>query len=349
MEDVTSLSNNATRQVYLLTYSQANLANFPTRRSFIDAVLDSFAQTPSTVIHWVCAKEAHANGGTHYHVAIKLDRVQRWLRVRRYLESQYYIRVNFSSIHCNYYSAWKYVTKEDKDPLQSENHPVLTNAPRTMSASEVVHDAPDASQSEGPRKRRRKSRLSAFEVGEIALANDIKSRLQLLAFANKQKLEGKTDLAEFIFNRSKKSVDEALSTAWEMTNAEMVLERERLKRLDILEQCLQSDCVEGCNARWLHQAKDILSRNDINVETFSSAVKCLLEQGRGKYRNIIITGPTNCGKTFILQPLTHIYTAFVNPATATYAWIGVERAQVVLLNDFRWSPQVIIIYYYIAI
>ena len=44
---------------------------------------------------------------------------------------------NFSNRHENYYSAWKYTTKEDLEYIQSEGHPVLTNAqpPQTTRAS----------------------------------------------------------------------------------------------------------------------------------------------------------------------------------------------------------------------
>ena len=44
--------------------------------------------------------------------------------------------VNFSNSHDNYYSAWKYVTKEDEEVLQSADHPHLWNSkpPRTQSS-----------------------------------------------------------------------------------------------------------------------------------------------------------------------------------------------------------------------
>ena len=67
----------------------------------------------------------------------------------------------------------------------------------------------------------------------------------------------------------------------------------------------------------------------------------LLEKGRGKYRNIFLKGPANCGKTFLLNPLTVIYRTFLNPASTTFAWVGAELAEIIFLNDFRWSAQVL--------
>ncbi len=320
------------RTVYLITYSRADVRRFPTREVFSDAVLQAFGNTSTRVLQWVCCQEQHEDGGPHFHMAVKLDKLQRWLTVKRDLENRHEIVVNFSAHHVNYYTAWQYVTKEDSLFIESPGHPVLGNPPNTQAALEAL--------TQRPHKRRRKDRLSPYEVGEIAVENNLRTRLQLLAFANKQKELGKTDLAEFIMNRGRKVVDEALSTAWEMAEAEAALERAKLRRMDILNHTLQEDCVPGCNQQWLQQALDVLNRNSIPRHEFTQAVRHLLLEGRGKYRNIMITGPTNCGKSFMLQPVTCIYRAFCNPATTSYAWIGAAEAEVILLNDFRWNQQV---------
>ena len=67
----------------------------------------------------------------------------------------------------------------------------------------------------------------------------------------------------------------------------------------------------------------------------------LLAKGRGEYRNIIIVGPANYGKTFLLNPLNVIFKTFSNPALTSFAWVGKEAAECLFLNDFRWSPSVI--------
>jgi len=55
----------------------------------------------------------------------------------------------------------------------------------------------------------------------------------------------------------------------------------------------------------------------------------------------MIVGTANCGKTFLLNPLTEMYHTFCNPASGSFAWIGVESGECIFLNDFRWSPQLI--------
>ena len=88
-------------------------------------------------------------------------------------------------------------------------------------------------------------------------------------------------------------------------------------------------------------AGQVLQHNDISPNEFSQAVRNVLEQGRGKYRNVSLKEPTNCGKTFLLNPLNIMFRTFTNPTTTTFAWLGTETAKVIFLNDFRWCSQII--------
>ena len=131
--------------MYLITYSQADLQKFPTRRAFADVVVNSFGcETETPVVQWACCLEQHRNGGYHFHIAVKLQRCKRWLPSKSYLTQQHSISVHFSSSHDNYYSAWKYVTKEDDDVLESQGHPDLRNKkpPRTAKATRQVRRKP---------------------------------------------------------------------------------------------------------------------------------------------------------------------------------------------------------------
>ena len=124
------------RKVYL-TYSQADVDRFPTRDSFVQAVLYAFHDSPANDIQWCCCMEEHSkSGGFHFHMTIKLDKNQRWLGIKRFLLERCCISVHFSAIHRNYFSAWQYVTKEDGYFIQSEGHPDLSDGrPKTTKAS----------------------------------------------------------------------------------------------------------------------------------------------------------------------------------------------------------------------
>jgi hypothetical protein len=332
------------------------MEDFPTRESFSEAVIDAFANATNTAMkQWVCCMEKHADGGVHYHMTLKLAKCHRWLTARNFLSDNFGINVNFSAAHVNYYSAWSYVTKEDLDYIESANHPDLTNAPRTMAASQArcrSQDRAPTSQEQDQdqlvtdcvppsrAKCARRSRMTNFEFSQIVRAKNLKTKLELLSFVEKQSAEGKNDMAEFVMNRSQKNVSEIMETTWAMARAPQDLERSCLKRITILERTVNGECIEGCRETWQAQAEDVLQRNGIDKITFMAAIYTLLKEGRGKYRNLLVTGPSNCGKSFLFKPLPLIYRAFVNPACNNFAWLGIEEAEVVLLNDFRWTSQV---------
>ena len=349
--DETSLAPQV-RQVYLITYSQANLEKFPTRRSFAECVQQAFQATCTGVMQWVCCRERHSVRGQHYHMAVKLKKLRRWSAVKSYLREKEGITVHFSNAHNNYFTAWRYVTKEDEEALESPDHPYLWNSkpPRTQKASEKrasdgrtnaleLNEECASTAVHNPRKR---NRLSAFDLSEIIVQKEIKTRTELLALAQDQKKEGKNDVAEFIFKRGDRVVSEIINTAWEMTRANEQLERSKKSRIDILTAAaLGEQCVSGWNGLWYYLAHQTLQNNGVEKLAFTNAIVDLLKRGRGKYRNILIVGPANCGKTFVLNPLNSIFNTFTNPATTTFAWVGAEQAECIFLNDFRWSNQLI--------
>ena len=325
------------RSIYLITYSQLDEAICPTRDRFAEMVCSAWLQvTKSEVIQWVVSREAHQNEGSHYHMAVKLNKRYRWLSVRNYLQDTYGIRVNFSDIHGNYYSAYRYVTKEDAGHIKSPNHPDLANAVHTENASRTK-----SSKRKSTEKVGRSKRLKPYDVSKLIREKGLKTRLELMALATAQESDGKTDLIEYITNRGSKHVNELLSLSSELSGAQEKYERSTKTRLEILSEHLNEPCEPECDEQWLTAAIEIMNRNEIMISAFAGSLFNALKDGRGKYRNIFIHGPANCGKTFILSPLKVIYKAFVNPASGSFAWVGAETAEVILLNDFRWSSAVI--------
>ena len=89
------------------------------------------------------------------------------------------------------------------------------------------------------------------------------------------------------------------------------LEWSRKTRIQVISETLNSDCVETCREKyWLKCAKKILRNNKINQYFFASAMRNALIKGTQK-NNILIVGPTNCGKSFLLNPLELIFNAYL--------------------------------------
>ena len=188
-------------------------------------------------------------------------------------------------------------------------------------------------------KNKKKKKLSAFDVSQIVKEKGLKTMQELQSLAYEQKKEGKTDLAEFLISRSPRVVADIVNTSWEIEGASAKLSRAKKSRMQLLQEVSNTECVEGCNGQWLLSAMEILENNGISPLFCSTAVKELLLKGRGKNRNILITGHANCSKTFLPNPLTTIYETFCNPATGSFAWVGVENAECIFLNNFHWCSQ----------
>ena len=162
-----------------------------------------------------------------------------------------------------------------------------------------------------------------------------------MCLAVQQKQEGKTSLAEFITSKRENAVEDALAVAKEFAEAEKKLARLRKTHVDLLNEAKEGECLEGCDGKWSLAAQQLLKGNSITLKSFCKAIYTVLEKGRGKYQNIYIHGPANCGKTFILLLLKSIYRAFCNPATGTFALMAADEAEIIFLNDFRWTATVI--------
>ena len=95
------------------------------REEFASVVVEKFAKCNAKILRLCCSSESHKKSGKHYHLSLKLDRNQRWLSS---LRNEHGINVNCSSNHHNYYSAWAYVTKKEKNFVENAGHPDFRNA-----------------------------------------------------------------------------------------------------------------------------------------------------------------------------------------------------------------------------
>ena len=335
---------NGKRQ-YLVTYSQLNKDLFPSRQSFGNMIEREFSRGNSVVkvSHWACCQEAHQDGGQHYHCAVKLTGLKKWVRVKETIQEVYGISVNFSDSHDSYLSAYRYVTKTDVDVVHSEGHPNLADAksPQTKAATAANKRRSTERASTGCKARKR-LRLTNQDAAMFIRQHNIHDYIQFLAVADERLKEGLTDISDFIFNRSENTLRELIVKTWQMAGAAAKIEKKKKDRFDILvDYKFEKLCV--CDGEWLSCAKEILRLNGIREEEFVGAIKLSLQHGRGKFRNVMIVGPTNCAKTFILKPLATMYSdeIFENPANHRFGWVGAERASVIMLQDFRWSQDLI--------
>ena len=262
-----SLETESQRLVYLITYSRIDATKFPTRESFSKAVLKGWQNRRIRVLQWVVSLEGHENsdvsssGGSNlnHHMAIKVSNRAKWLQVRNFLDEKYGIQVNFSDKHNTYYSAYRYVTKEDSGALHSTSHPDLRDAPKTEKAIAAKKIKGKSERGSAKKKNRKEKCLSIYDVAQLIQAKKI-TRLELVCLAVEQEREGKTSVAQFIANKGTKAVDEALAIAKEFGEAEAKLARSKKTRIQLLEECKDSKCCEGCQESWIEAAQSLLKR-----------------------------------------------------------------------------------------
>ena len=189
-----SLTRNQARRTYLITYSQADLSKVPSRDSFAKLVVEAFTSrgnVKAKPLHWACCQEAHADGGKHYHLCIKLSEPQRWQAAKSYVAVRTGIILHFSSAHDNYYTAYKYVTKTDEEVFHSSDHPNLTNvhSPKTKSCIRAYREKRNNQQVSNKQNQppKKQPKLSNLAVHEFLIENKIKRKEELFAMAREQR------------------------------------------------------------------------------------------------------------------------------------------------------------------
>jgi hypothetical protein len=191
---------------------------------------------------------------------------------------------------------------------------------------------------------RRGPKLTPYQVKQIIIDNNIKDNLQLSALANNCASNEQHLLAEWVCNNKKKSARlDLINTAWELDGAQAALHEKNLTRMEKLERQLHADHAvhetgHECGGRWLTAALQILERNGIDLRMYQDKLSKCLKFGRNKMNNIFLVGQRNCGKSFLLRPLTLIFSTFCNPASGSFNWVGAPEKEVIFLNDFRYPP-----------
>ena len=162
-------------------YSQADLAKFPTRKGFGKCIKKHFNSGSGKVKvqYWTCAKQKHQNGGVHYHVALKFTGPKRWKSVQESISLKEGVVVTFWDNYDNYYSAHRYICKDDDSVHQNKHHPNLDEvaSPRTKKSTQAYRQARKSyaqeNRTDAPQKKKQKAtsrkRLTQFEVSEFLL------------------------------------------------------------------------------------------------------------------------------------------------------------------------------------
>ena len=122
-------------------------------------------------------------------------------------------------------------------------------------------------------------------------------------------------------------------------SAKELCEPTNATKLDILRGALEKPC-SSADCPWLAAALEVLQRNSIARAEWAEVVKATLQHGRGKGSNMMVVGPADSAKTFMLMPMVDIFDAFTSPAQGRFNLVGASTKEVIILDDFRWNEDV---------
>ena len=337
-EDFAESSGSKSRRTYLLTYSQADLGRYPTCLSFSEMILCACESVKSSgkIKHWACCREQHQNGGSHYHMSTGFDGTRRWKPIKDYIYNNENISINFSTKTLGYVAAYRYVCKEKppEDVLHSPEHTNLKNIV-TPKTNKVMHKYSDSQKekqkalfrddkSEGScNKPDKTKRLRNSDVASLMVSENIKNNTELFKLTYQRNESGEHDLKNFILKKSAKALSDLVSTTWKIQNAETNLERRNKPRMQIIAKQASGVCITGCNEKWYNCASEVLQNNQINLYWFAGATRQAPTKRRQKNVNILIVGPTDCGKIILVKPARNFFQSFCQ---SCYLKICLDRA-----------------------
>lgn len=369
------------RRVFLITYSQADLSIFPSTQKFSEEIVKAFGEKKiiewACCMEDHVDGGKHFHMAVSFTSSLRFNPVKK-LFLKNFGVSIHFKIKSYGYAAAYKYICKE---KPIEEVLHSEGHSPLSRikTPQTLKAMKTFSQKSSAVKKNERKSTRRRlnlvtsdsssdgenevtvmepeeksdgeeeepreflpAKLKPLEVSEFMVREGIRTRKLLMYVAKLRAKNGERDLKAFVVTHSKKFVNELIESTWELEDSEQSIEREKMARLDILAEALHGDCVETCQQHeWLRCAVSILQSNGINVYVFAAAIRNALKNGRGKGNNVLIVGPTTCGKSFLLTPLQLVYNTFSNPSNTKYAWVTLEGKEVALLNDFRWSQECI--------
>ena len=100
------------------------------------------------------------------------------------------------------------------------------------------------------------------------MSKNVKTDTELFVQASIQKEAGKKELANFVMSRSSKTLQDLITSSWEMNGAVEELRQHSVPRMETIRQTANTECVQHCERTWLQSAIEVLTNNQINPVVF---------------------------------------------------------------------------------
>ena len=161
-------------------------------------------------------------------------------------------------------------------------------------------------------------------------------RLDLKNLMSYAKRCGGLALVDFCFSNWDK-LQGIIAKSWKAEKVEEFVETATRSRIELLHNAQVGDCT--CGGQWATFARTILNQNghDPAAQALASA--------RSKGNLVTHAGfEGNEGKSFLFRPLPLVYgeeNVFVTPPKSAFPLLGLEKARLVWLDDWRFNEDLI--------
>ena len=301
--------------------------------------------------------ERHRSGEVHYHIALLADRCFRFTPFKRQLLRANGLASHWSCSHDGYASCVAYcylpspkkpMDELDPDPwlwaANNADHPPLAEASRAPVTSKAWAKLRERDRLQRHADGKTDKRFREVDIWPIVVEQSIHPGPdcgeRLMAYAKRC---GGPMMVDFCFHNWDR-LPAIVEKSWRVQNVEDFVAFQGKTRWHLLEHARTCACT--CDGAWAGYAQTILQQNDIPAATWCQAMTTALQEGRAKGSLVCHAGlHGNEGKSFLLRPLLKVFGpegVFVAPpARSSFPLMGLERARLALLDDWRFNEEII--------
>ena len=319
---------------------------------------------PVLVKQMVVFREYHAPGGdgvrhAHYHVALLLGRVARFMPFKRALVMKYRLASNWSCAHDGYWSTVRYGIRAtphkptaalDPAPLPYSCAGPRTHPPLEIAAAQPTTAAALAARrkhhaQEASGKGKPEPRVEDIDLWPVIVAAGVRNGpdepfavQKLIAYARSS---CSPKIVAWLFKNEEKLSD-LIDKVWKWERVDAFLADATKNRFVQFMEARQWPCV--CGGRWLHFARQSLGMNRIATGELCRSIMESLQRGRSEDVQVTTLAGRfgGEGKSFLFAPLRPLYGADhvqERPAGGRFSMLGVDSKKVALLDEWTFLDE----------
>ena len=308
------------------------------------------ASAESPVDFVITAKEAHADGSSHFHFVVKLSRNMRFKQAKVTLAERHKLPSHWSCTHRRVWSAIRYLhVPSSKKPVVDTTLVVWTHDGRDLDLTELARE-PFAA--EAWRKRREAAEAKAaveektpaaftkLDFMALVLSKHLHTKASLLSYVQ----DHGSPAAQLFASKHQRRLTEFIGDAQEWADAKATAGFEKLADWDVLCEAADSPCKHAPGeCGYALAVEEIFRRNagTVSQHRLAAALRQVLVGGPSKTCRVpFLVGPSNTGKSTLMYPFDDLFgpkRVFHKPALgSTFALRNINKdKRFIFWDDYR--------------